>query len=274
MQTEEGYQPVFFDPRPLKNLLLIDEMESLSPVMDLKARAPLPDRRSNGNHVRIGGMCLCSRDGCWILKDLSPQKVPAASMACPCACPDKSASFLLFHTWMWQRHPSTLVSSRMMVSAQVANLLNEETPQIYAACGRGSRSTLRVLRPGLAVTELAVWPLPGAPTAVWTLKRSQQDELDAYIVVSFDNATLVTAAIWAHGSFAEHLYACACLPAEFMSDHLRACQSMLHANATCPWEAFPMRKLCKLFPAARTGMLLTSEMGLGRCCRSVRRWRR
>ena len=24
--TEEGYQPVFFDPRPLKNLLPIDEM--------------------------------------------------------------------------------------------------------------------------------------------------------------------------------------------------------------------------------------------------------
>ena len=38
VQTEEGYQPVFFDPRPLKNLLLIDEMESLSPIMDLKAR--------------------------------------------------------------------------------------------------------------------------------------------------------------------------------------------------------------------------------------------
>lgn len=74
---------------------------------------------------------------------------------------------------------------------QVANLLNEETPQIYAACGRGPRSSMRVLRPGLALTELAVWPLPGAPTAVWTLKRSQQDDLDAFIVVSFDNATLV-----------------------------------------------------------------------------------
>ena len=75
---------------------------------------------------------------------------------------------------------------------QVANLLNEETPQIYAACGRGPPSTLRVLRPGLALAELAVWPLPGAPTAVWTLKRSQQDELDAFIVVSFDNDTLVS----------------------------------------------------------------------------------
>lgn len=85
---------------------------------------------------------------------------------------------------------------------QVANLLNEETPQIYTACGRGPRSSLRVLRPGLALTELAVWPLPGAPTAVWTLKRSQQDELDALIVVSFDNATLVcqrSADYWAEG---------------------------------------------------------------------------
>ena len=35
--TEEGYQPVFFDPRPLKNLLPVDEMESLSPIMDMKA---------------------------------------------------------------------------------------------------------------------------------------------------------------------------------------------------------------------------------------------
>ena len=58
-------------------------------------------------------------------------------------------------------------------------------------CGRGSRSSLRILRPGLAITELAKWPLPGQPTAVWTLRRSQADELDALIVVSFANATLV-----------------------------------------------------------------------------------
>jgi len=70
-------------------------------------------------------------------------------------------------------------------------VLGEEIPQIFAACGRGSRSSLRVLRPGLAVAELAVWQLPGQPTAVWTLRRSQQDDLDALIVVSFANATLV-----------------------------------------------------------------------------------
>lgn len=37
MQTEEGFAPVFFDPRPLTNLVLIDELESLSPVLDMQA---------------------------------------------------------------------------------------------------------------------------------------------------------------------------------------------------------------------------------------------
>ncbi len=35
-ETEEGFQPVFFDPQPLKNLLLIDEMDSLCPITDMK----------------------------------------------------------------------------------------------------------------------------------------------------------------------------------------------------------------------------------------------
>ena len=62
---------------------------------------------------------------------------------------------------------------------------------MYALCGRGARSTLRTLRPGLAVTEMAVSPLPGNPTAVWTVRRSAADDFDAYIIVSFTNATLV-----------------------------------------------------------------------------------
>lgn len=57
--------------------------------------------------------------------------------------------------------------------------------------GRGPRSTLAVLRPGLAVTELAVSPLPSNPTAVYTIRRAVGDEFDAYIIVSFTNATLV-----------------------------------------------------------------------------------
>ena len=48
---------------------------------------------------------------------------------------------------------------------------NEDTPQVYAACGRGPRSSLRVLRHGLEVTEMAVSELPGNPNAVWTVKK-------------------------------------------------------------------------------------------------------
>eukprot|EP00877_Chromochloris_zofingiensis_P000800 jgi/Chrzof1/10720/Cz05g09290.t1 len=109
VQTEEGFQPVFFTPRPLKNLLLIDELPSLMPITDMK----------------------------------------------------------------------------------VANLTAEEIPQIYCLCGKGPRSTLSVLRPGLAVTELAVSNLPGNPTAIFTMKRAPDDEYDGFIVVSFTNATLV-----------------------------------------------------------------------------------
>ena len=58
-------------------------------------------------------------------------------------------------------------------------------------CGRGPRSSLRVLRHGLEVSEMAVSDLPGSPNAVWTVKTSIHDDFDSYIIVSFVNATLV-----------------------------------------------------------------------------------
>jgi splicing factor 3B subunit 3 len=109
MEIEDGFQPVFFKPRGLKNLLRIDQVESLSPIMDMK----------------------------------------------------------------------------------ITNMFEEETPQIFTLCGRGPRSSLRILRPGLAISEMATSTLPGVPSAVWTVKKTVNDEFDAYIVVSFANATLV-----------------------------------------------------------------------------------
>ncbi|MEQ2209356.1 hypothetical protein XENOCAPTIV_029007 [Xenoophorus captivus] len=41
------------------------------------------------------------------------------------------------------------------------------------------------------VSEMAVSELPGNPNAVWTVRRHVEDEFDAYIIVSFVNATLV-----------------------------------------------------------------------------------
>ena len=74
----------------------------------------------------------------------------------------------------------------------VHDLAGEMAPQIYALCGRAGRSSLKALRSGLEVTELAVTELPGHPSAVWTVKGGDGDQgYDKYIVVSFANATLV-----------------------------------------------------------------------------------
>uniref|UniRef100_A0A671VD28 Splicing factor 3b, subunit 3 n=1 Tax=Sparus aurata TaxID=8175 RepID=A0A671VD28_SPAAU len=97
MPLEEG-DTFFFQPRPLKNLVLVDEQENLSPIM----------------------------------------------------------------------------------SCQIADLANEDTPQLYVACGRGPRSTLRVLRHGLE-----------SPFVFLSAFFLSLDEFDAYIIVSFVNATLV-----------------------------------------------------------------------------------
>ena len=74
---------------------------------------------------------------------------------------------------------------------------NEVSPQIYTLNGRGPRSTLRILRHGIAVTELAVSDLPGIPGAVYTIQdnseanQDKKKKLDKYIIVSFADATLV-----------------------------------------------------------------------------------
>ncbi|CAM9695035.1 splicing factor 3B subunit 3 [Petromyzon marinus] len=78
-----------------------------------------------------------------------------------------------------------------IMACQIADLANEDTPQMYVACGRGPRSSLRVLRHGLEVSEMAVSELPGNPNAVWTVRKHIEEEYDAYIIVSFVNATLV-----------------------------------------------------------------------------------
>ncbi|KAL1922827.1 uncharacterized protein VTP21DRAFT_9203 [Calcarisporiella thermophila] len=78
-----------------------------------------------------------------------------------------------------------------LLDLKVHNLTDEDTPQMYALCGRGSRSTFRVLRHGLEVTEVASSELPGKPNAIWTTKLRSTDQFDSYIVVSFLDQTLV-----------------------------------------------------------------------------------
>ncbi|KAG9509541.1 Splicing factor 3B subunit 3, partial [Fragariocoptes setiger] len=78
-----------------------------------------------------------------------------------------------------------------IMTSQVTNVANEDTPQIVTACGRGSRSSIRILRHGLRVTEAASIELEGNPTAVWAIKKRIDADHDGYIIVSFINATVV-----------------------------------------------------------------------------------
>lgn len=49
MLTDEGYAPVFFEPRPLANLELRDELSSLMPLIDMKVGKERWTSSSNSN---------------------------------------------------------------------------------------------------------------------------------------------------------------------------------------------------------------------------------
>jgi splicing factor 3B subunit 3 len=84
-----------------------------------------------------------------------------------------------------------LPSLSCITDLHVEDLVNEGTPQIYSLCGRGSRSSLRVLKPGLTVSELVMETLQGNPTAIWTLKGNIEDKHDKYIIISLQTGTMV-----------------------------------------------------------------------------------
>lgn len=106
-----------------------------------------------------------------------------------------------------------LVSSSKSLTPATSLLLGEYaggeiSPQLYVGCGRGGRSSLRVLRHGASVKEFAASELPGRPSAIFTIKNDDNDNdgqhsddsdsddendgpTDKYIVVSFTDATLV-----------------------------------------------------------------------------------
>ncbi|MCJ1479106.1 pre-mRNA-splicing factor rse1 [Lambiella insularis] len=85
----------------------------------------------------------------------------------------------------------TMPSMNPILDCKVANLTEEDAPQIYSICGSGARSTFRTLKHGLEVNDIVDSELPSVPSAVWTTKITRGDEFDAYIVLSFNNGTLV-----------------------------------------------------------------------------------
>ncbi|KLU84269.1 pre-mRNA-splicing factor RSE1, variant [Magnaporthiopsis poae ATCC 64411] len=85
----------------------------------------------------------------------------------------------------------SIESMNPLMDLKVANLTDEDAPQIYTVSGNGARSTFRMLKHGLEVNEIVASQLPGTPSAVWTTKLARDDQYDSYIVLSFTNGTLV-----------------------------------------------------------------------------------
>ncbi|KAF7328928.1 Pre-mRNA-splicing factor RSE1 [Mycena venus] len=79
----------------------------------------------------------------------------------------------------------------LFVASEFGNHLGPqkaESPQILAACGRGFRSKLRILRHGLEVEDIVSCDVRSSPNGLWVIKR---DEKASYVILSFANATLV-----------------------------------------------------------------------------------
>jgi splicing factor 3B subunit 3 len=57
-----------------------------------------------------------------------------------------------------------------IIDAKIANVMNSDSPQIFTACGRGGRSTLRMMRHGLQVDELTSAALGFKATGIWSTK--------------------------------------------------------------------------------------------------------
>ena len=72
------------------------------------------------------------------------------------------------------------------------DLYSEGNFQVFTLCGKGPRSSIRVLRHGLSVVEMAISQLPTVPVAVWTLKANSTDPHDRYIVVSLAHSSVQT----------------------------------------------------------------------------------
>lgn len=88
--------------------------------------------------------------------------------------------------------PTVIGSLAPVMDSRVEDLVGEGSPQVYTLCGRGSRSSLRVLRYGLPVSEEGEQSLPGTTlTRVWAVRKRTSDTTDRYILVSTADASII-----------------------------------------------------------------------------------
>lgn len=186
---------VEIEPRPLQNLLHVDDIDSLCPIVDSK----LVDPHKTGSPYIAA---LCGRGPRSSLRML--QHGLAVRHASPFAVP--RVAYAQYDT----PHGLLLTSSPMPPHAGRPHLPHAPLGRLFCfslllasrpltLLSHPSRALLHRAAPRRApppstapqVSEMAVSELPGNPNAVWTVRKRREDPHDAYIVVSFVNATLV-----------------------------------------------------------------------------------
>jgi splicing factor 3B subunit 3 len=85
----------------------------------------------------------------------------------------------------------TLPGMDPIMDMDVANMADEDAPQIHTVSGTGARSTFRTTRNALEVLDLIESGLPQQATGVWTTKLTVDDEHDTLIVLCLLSRTLV-----------------------------------------------------------------------------------
>ncbi|CAM9302661.1 unnamed protein product [Scytosiphon promiscuus] len=139
------------------------------------------------NHMMFHFHKMGGEEGAVVATQCADPELDDSSESAAQVAPTFTPSATLKNLWGLDEVESLAPLTDMLVG----DLAREDTPQMYTLCGRGNRSTLRILRHGLAVTELAENDLPGVPSAVFAFKERLTDDYDRYIVLSFTNATMV-----------------------------------------------------------------------------------
>lgn len=89
-------------------------------------------------------------------------------------------------------HPlATLTNLSPVLDMKVVDATGSGLPQLYLACGKGTRSTLRALQQGSTVGDLAENDIPGNPTAVWSIVDPETPPFHRYIFIRQSESTLI-----------------------------------------------------------------------------------
>lgn len=78
-----------------------------------------------------------------------------------------------------------------IIDVKTEDLFKDDSTQLICLCGSGPRSTLRLLRHGLPVTEVVKFPLQTNPDNVWTIKHRPDDNYEKFILLSYPESTTI-----------------------------------------------------------------------------------